>query len=235
MLLRFFQLYSIFIIGLLAGFGSYSAVAQNIEANHERDFGLNPKLYNGVLYADFYGHQADGHPFIDQKEFHLGTLTLYNEHYEEVLLNYDIYSQKIILAFNDIHEASRQIEVPLENLVSFQWDDKRFMRADLPVHPAAIVQALGFDKHQFYFYWIKTLVANTHQNSKDYSFSSPKKVIYFKQGDRLVEIKKNKDLIRCMELSKQDAVKKWLRSNGVKVQKSNELSLILLTQFLNEL
>ncbi len=232
-IIRQFLLY--FLGGFFAFFSSYYAIAQQDNRAMDNDFGLNPKLYNGVLYSDFYGQNAEGNQFIDNEEFHNSQITLLNQRYEPVLLNYDVFSQKVILQFADLNKAIRQIEIPQNNITSFGWNSNHFEIATLPGLPPRIYQIIGTGNQQFYIYWSKKLVANTLQNSKDYSFSLPYREIFYKNGRNISLVSGNRSLLKLVDPAHQNEVKKWLRTEKIKVQKANDAQLLRLTQFLQQL
>ena len=76
---------------------------------HEINQGLDDFLYNGKVYAYYPPYNVLGNQFIASEEFTIGTLWIKGEPYANVLLNYDILNQHLLLSFNTILGAKQVI------------------------------------------------------------------------------------------------------------------------------
>ena len=82
------------IILLIISLASWTDAQENIAI-----YGLDPLLYNGRIYTFNLSKETIGHPFMHSQNYESGDVVIRNEKFEDVLLNYDIYNQELILIY----------------------------------------------------------------------------------------------------------------------------------------
>ncbi|MEM9339674.1 MAG: hypothetical protein AAGA66_13145 [Bacteroidota bacterium] len=70
--------------------------------------GESSPLYRGVIYSDRY--RADKHPFLEENEWTLGTITYDGVYYPSVYLKYDLVNQLVITTydFNTVYQLESE-------------------------------------------------------------------------------------------------------------------------------
>lgn len=209
--------------------------SQNLKEQFNNIYGLDNKLYNGFVYSDNFGSFVKGNPFIND-EFGYGSLVLDSNRYQNILLNYDIYNQVLVLKFHSSIGAELMIEIPFFKVSEFTINEDVFRIIPQSDGTYKVYQIIGNESFKLWVTHKKNLnIENVSQQYK-YQFSRDFiQVLYKKQYGEFIELKSNKDLISLQESDKQTLIKKWLRKNKIKIHKSNPDQLKLVSQYLNQL
>ena len=214
---------------------SHTVSAQQDMGNLDDIYGLNPELYNGRIYSDFYDSHVKGHPFLLNPKYVIGTLRINNKSYVEQLINYDVFKQKVILSFtNNIH-TQQLIEIPIFNLQSFSLEDKDFRLIKMPDSTLRIFQVIGKNHNLILIHWTKRMNTTSTASTYDYQFTSAKKQLWILKNHQLYPLKKNKSLIKLFEKEQAADLKKWLNSRRIRIQKANDQQLLYVSEYLNSL
>ena len=198
-------------------------------------YGLNSELYNGKVYSDFYGSSVKGHPFLLSSEYSIGSLNINDKQYDTQLINYDVFKQKLLLSFTNYNQTQRIIEIPLLNIRAFSFSDKYFQLLKMPDSSLKIFQIIGKSKTPILVYWKKSMNTTTSTSIYDYKFTKAKKSIWFIKDHQFYPIIKNKSLIKLFDKDQAIALKKWLKSQNIRIQKASDWQLQELSEYLYSL
>lgn len=205
---------------------------QELNGDFDDVYGLNPILYNGRIYTDYYDNRVKGHQFLLEKKFYHGTVRINNQFFEKQEINYDVYKQKLLLKFKDYTLALRLIEIPLENVQSFSFSNKNFVISLMPDSTQKIFQLIGKDVFNIYVFWSKKLNTTTSTSAFDYQFTDSKKEIWVNRKGKLEQISNNRSLINLFDDAQGKKLKKWLKQSRIKIQKANNQQLLILAEYL---
>jgi len=207
--------------------------SQSTKEKLDHVYGLSQNLYNGKIYEDFYNYEVIGHPFIKNKTYLNGSLSLRIASYNHVQLNYDIYTQKVLLAFKTQNNAYRQIEIPLEHLLAFKIENQDFRNIKTENQSYKIFQVIGDGEHQIYIQWYKKLEVIRASSNYKYEFTNAKRTLFLHKDEHLIAIDRNKKLRKIFSKKQQIELKKWMKSKHIKLRKANDNELLILCQYLN--
>lgn len=100
--------------------------AQEAEAQLYARF-IDPlqRLKQGISYEYVYP-QAEGHPFLGERGFSLGTLWYEGNRYDSLLLNYDVYNDLLVIAL-DIQARRAYLIVQPAKVQAFRINGQRFL------------------------------------------------------------------------------------------------------------
>ncbi len=200
--------------------------------NMDDIYGLNPELYNGKVYSDFYGSSVKGHQFLWSPEYSKGDLIINNKSYHEQIINYDIFKQKLLLSFTNYTKTQRIIEIPLKNIQSFSFSDMYFQLMSMPDSSIKIFQVIGKSKFPILIYWKKNMITTTSTSIYDYKFTEPKRDIWLVKDHQFYPITKNKSLLKLFDKEQAIVLKKWLKSQNIRIQKAKDWQLQKLSEYL---
>jgi len=208
----------------------------SIQAQHLRDsmdgvYGLDPVLYNGRIYQDYYSSKVKGQQFLQKPEFVSGSLLLRQQFYEALQLNYDIYSQKLLMSFYDANKALRIIEIPQEHIRSFSLQAKYFEVLPWQDSSLRIFQHLGNDHLYFSIFWYKEMETTTSEDLYDYQFTEPKRELWLVIDQQWHLIQNNKSFRVLFPSDIQPQLRKWMKSHRIRMQKAGDESLIELLKY----
>jgi len=173
--------------------------------------------------------------FLYSKDFVSGSLEVNQQTYFDKQINYDIYKQKLLLSFQDQNQANRIIEIPLIHLESFSMENKYFKLIAWDDSTRRIFQQIGENDIQILIYWFKELNAISSTDNYNYQFTDAKKQIWIlKEGD-FHQVTNNKNFHKLFPAEKQTELKKWMKSQRIKIQKSGDINLDLLIKYCENL
>jgi len=220
----------------------YLSLISNLVVNGQEDmrdldgiYGLNSELYNGRIYSDFYSSHVKGHPFLINSEYLRGTIEINNKFYNELLINYDVFTQKVLLSFTNHARVRQLIEIPLINIESFSFSNKKFQVITMPDSTLKIFQVIGKDENLILLHWIKRMNTTGSESTFDYKFTSPEKNIWILMNHQLYPLRKNKSLLNLFEKDQALVLKKWLNRQHIRIQKANDQQLKYVSEYLNAL
>ncbi len=223
--LRIFVIaYSFFSLGL-------SAFAQG---DKSADLGLDNRLYNGRYYTYFPSSSVGGNQFLKNKEYPKGNVWKMGVEFDNVLLNYDVYNQNIVLKFNDTEGAEKLIAISMANLDSFLLDKKLFVINRTITDDYYIFNKVEYKQCRFLIHYSKELVLKTKLNDIQYEFTKRISTMHYSDGKKYYLVNNNRGLLRVINQDKKKEVKAFLKSKKYKLQKMSEPELLELLIFINK-
>ena len=119
MILNYCKSFPVFIFLIISriipAFSQPSDLYTYVHAKHGSD--LN--LVNGILYYDKYKNVLN-HPFYSGEELLPGSVVISGTSYEDVQINYDIYSQYLVLEYPAVSGSSYSIIISPGQTDAFQ-------------------------------------------------------------------------------------------------------------------
>lgn len=213
-----------------------SSIKSQEKFNHLDDiYGLNPELFSGRVYVDFYNTKVKGHQFLESPEFSTGHLKISNQKFENQQLNYDIFKQKLLLSFTSYSQAHRIIEIPLSKVYSFSLLEKQFRVIRMPDSALKIFQIIGDSTFNILIYWRKDVNTTTSTSVFDYKFSTVKREMWVIKNNEFNQINSNKSLLQLYSKKQSQGLKTWLKAQDIRVKKASDQQLEELAKCLNEL
>lgn len=209
--------------------------AQELKNNFDEVYNMDPELYNGAVFTGVYRGHIDGTQFFVSADFYTGDLGLQTHVYKEQKLNLDVYDQKVLLSFKNDINAVKIIELPLANIKYFYLDSKYFEVLPWQDDNYRIFQVFGDDNMKIIIHWSRTLNAGTGSRNNRSNFSNLKKLIWIYKEESYFPIKNNKTLIKLYSLDQQTKIKKWLKENRLKLQKTDDEGIQLIIDYIQEL
>ncbi len=179
-------------------------------------YGLNPIVYNGEVYNYFPGVGVLGHQYFEQEEFTSGCISLRGTKYENVLLNYDILNQELILKYTDQQGANRLLKVSKAWLQKFKMGEEEFFIIESPENQKIIVQIAKEGPFKLYVYWSKKLVTDINFVSEHYVFDKKRRTLYIAYKNKLIEYKSSKTIMALLPKSEQGKAKNYMKINKIK-------------------
>lgn len=195
----------------------------------------DPLIQNGVLYTYPY-YNADGHPFLGQKEFAGGSVVFREKTYEGLSLNYDLFNQLLILSRE--YQGVLQMNLLEPEFVSgFQLKGKSFIHAAFDGETPGFFQLISEQqKISCYYAWYKDRrEVHDSGNRSIYSFSGEKSKRYLLQEGQLQRYKSNKTFVKLFPDEARDQIKEYMQENRTLVMEANDLVMNQLIEYCNRI
>ncbi len=183
---------------------------------------VDPLIQNGIYYVYPY-YNAEGHPFLGDKEFKTGTVIFRDKLYDGIGLNYDIFNQQVILSrkSGDVF----QMTLLPENFVSgFSIENRLFRSESFDQQPTQYYQVVAeTGTLSCYYSWYKNRLES--RNSGDYmifSFSDPKRRNYLILKGILYRYKNNRSFIKAFPEPARATIREYMKENRIQVGEVND-------------
>lgn len=198
-------------------------------------YGLDPLLYNGRNYSFSLSHETIGHPFLHTQNYESGNVLIRNEKFEDILLNYDIYNQELILKYQDIHGADNLIKLSKAWLRGFYLYSREFISLETENGQKEFFQVIGRDSLKVLYHWEKKMTLSKEVGKSNYHFSEPGKAMYLYKHGVFYRFKNNKSFIEYFEPDLRDSIKKYLAQYKISVKKASDENMLSLINHCNQL
>ena len=223
-------------------------VSQDACLEYDRIYGLDPLIYNGKKYAYFLPSGTKGTQYLVSDEFISGTLDIERQGDEvtgwkgdkvmegkgDLMLNYDVFNQKLVLKFNDETGAEQMMEVSEAWLKGFSAGDKDFIYADNNSQ-AKIYQSLGTGKYRILYHWRKNLRLDNSAGHGVYTFSSPLRTSYVMIDNEIRQFGSKGSLIKIFDPEFKIDIKNYLKVNKISLKNSTDPVITALIDYISNL
>lgn len=182
-----------------------------------RVYGMDPSLYNGMLYNSFNPGKVKGDQYFLNSDYQKGEATIRGIKYKNLDLNYDIYKQEVLLKYFNSSNVYNIIMISKAWLENFTLGNYHFIINSTPEAPSRIYQVLGNDSIQILVYWQKVIA---YEN--DYIGNTSLRFDLKKESNLLINktlkrYNNNRSFVHLFAKEQQPLIWKYLRKNLIKV------------------
>jgi len=209
--------------------------AQQKGAVADEIYGSDPLLINGKYYTFFPPLNTGGNQFFADPQFEPGSVTIRGVTYTDLLLNYDIYNQQLILKYKNNIGAANLI------ILSDAWLEKFSIKGiDFEMIPVQdtlkrAFQVLGSGTSRILYYWRKDLKLDSFYGAKNHIFSDAMKEMDISTDNRIMRYWNNKSFYSVFGVENGLAIKEYLRKRNINVKKANDKVMTELIYYCNSL
>lgn len=196
-----------------------------LKSNDDNVYGLDPTLYNGLLYTSFNPTKVKGDQYLLNGEYQKGEATIRGVCYKNIDLNYDIYRQEVLLKYLNSSNFISIIMLSKAWLTDFKIGDFRFVLYGTHENPKQIYQVLGNDSIQLLYYWQKKVEYNNDYAGSTNLWFSIKREQNILMNKTLYNFKNNNGFLHPFDKEKQVIIKKYLRQNKIKVNSASNQTM----------
>jgi hypothetical protein len=218
---------------LIITFASENCYSQNQGFSANQIYGLNPMLYNGKLYTSFIAANTIGSPFLEGPRFINGSVHIRGKEFRNLLLNYDVHTQQVVLRYKTQMKNIREIVLSKVWLKSFSLGQKHFEILTFPGMKSKIYQVIGKGHYRILYTWRKDFSLSNTYGAKNFTFSKPVRESYLDVGNKLMHYKNNRSFVALFGPENKSAINKYLRKNRIKLNKIKKSRLQAVLQLIN--
>jgi hypothetical protein len=184
-------------------------------------YGFDQVLVNGIFYEDDLLGKI-GHPFLFENRFYQGTLIFRGNEYKDIEMKYDIYKQQLLLYVKQ-NNSIAWIIPPNEFISAFSLDEKTFEKFTLKGEPKFYQLVCDTEKLKCLYYWLKYREDSDHERKfYSYKFTESARKSYLLLNDLLLEYKNNSSFVRLFPQEIKYQIKRYIKSNKIKVHKCDD-------------
>jgi hypothetical protein len=198
-------------------------------------YGSDPLLINGKYYTFFPPLNTGGNQFFADPQFETGSVTIRGLTYADLLLNYDIYNQQLILKYKNITGAASLIILSDAWLEKFSIKGIDFEMIPIQDTVKRIFQVLGTGANRILYYWKKDLELDSFHGARNHIFSDARKEMNILTGNQIVKYWNNKSFYSIFVIEKSLAVKEYLHRRKINVKRAIDQTMTELIYYCNSL
>lgn len=191
------------------------AITQDLSSHIELKYGLDYELINGTQFYYQY-HRVKGHPYYKSEELVRGGVIQNGKRYGDVKINYDIYSQYLILEYQDNQSGTYRIILSPLHTNAFELDAYKFEKLSLDEKGPLFYQLIKDNGLTCYIHWKKELIQTSNNPDQTDAFSFPELTYYLDYQDALYPLKNRKTFTAPFPDIHRRKIKKYLRRNMIR-------------------
>ena len=222
----FLVFFFLIISGIIPVFSQPSDLSTYIHVKH----GYDQNLINGILYYDKYKHVLN-HPFYSGEKLLPGSIVLSGISYEDVQINYDIYSQYLILEYPVVSGSFYRIILSSEHTDAFHLDGDYFEKLILDDRGPLFYQLIRVNGLICYVHWKKNKVFRSYQYI-DY-FTEPEQSCYLDYYGKLSPFSNRKNFVSLLSGVPKKEIKRYIRKNEIQLSDATPEQLEDLLKFIS--
>ncbi len=222
---------------LLSGF--YLSLAfqlygqQNTKLSDEI-FGSDPLLYNGRFYTFSVPLKTGGNQFLHGAEFEKGSVSIRGVKYNDLILNYDVFNQQLVLKYNTSSGAVSFIVLSDAWLESFTLGGLFFEQIVLSDSTKHIYQVIGSGPNRILYSWTKKLSLDNFVGTRNHVFSEPRKEMFLLSDNHCSNFWNNRSFSAIFTERRTD-INKYLRKEKINVKKAPDKLMYQLINYCNNI
>jgi hypothetical protein len=175
-----------------------------------RAFGSDQELINGILFCNQYGG-IEGNPYFLDGKLHVGSVCINNQNYEQVMLRYNLYSQKVEIYYRTVTGNYYWFMSVAEHMPSFSLAGQEFIYMQFPDETPGYYQVILLGKTSCYIGWKKDMERSLSNSTSTYKFSPPIIRYWLKFDQQLVSFHNRKTFIETFPVHRQKEISKLLK------------------------
>jgi hypothetical protein len=209
--------------------------AQQIILAADNVYGSDPLLYNGRLYTAFYGMNAENNQYLASSQFEPGSVTLRGVTFTDLLLNYDIYNQQLLLEYTGNPGLTSVIILSEAWLETFSIKDKKFRIFPVSDEVNRIYQEIGSGQTRILYFWKKYLQFDNTIGKSKRTFSNPIREMSLLTDGKIVKYWNNRSFVNLFSPEKKKGIREYINSRRINVKKASDEIMEQLIIFCNTL
>ena len=185
----------------------------------DKKYGMDPSLYNGIMYQSVYPKDVKGDQSFSTPNFIKGEATIRGVYYKNIDLNFDIYKQELLLRFINAGNSYDIITISKAWLETFEIGNHQFKIYSFPEAPNRIYQTMGNGSILLLYFWKKDLKVDNVAGVLSFI---PQRLKYVLMNKSLKKYRNNREFLHLFLQDKQLQIKKYMQQNRIKVNKSSD-------------
>jgi len=176
--------------------------------------GLDQELINGIQYYNPY-YNVEHHPFYIEEEFFQGFIVLSGKMYDDVHLNYDIYSQYLILEYQIISGGINKIILSPAHTEAFQLGGKKFEKLILDEQGLLFYQVIRVQGFTCYMHWEKFIRERQSDNQITEYFTDPHRTYLLDINGKVYPFRNRNTFASLFSGVNKKDIKKYMKQNDI--------------------
>ena len=214
---------------------AFSASAQVTKKNSDQIYGFDPLLYNGRVYYFYPKPGTLGSQYLFNTFDEGGSITVRGVTFTNLVLNYDIYNQKLVLKYINAIGSNTLIEISFATLEKASLGGSNFEVVTDANSSSRLYQLIGNGNEKIMIYRSKELLMDNMKSNRNRYFSKGSKEMFLMTNDRLISFRNNRSFVKAFNISRQSFIKTYIHSQRINIKKASDQSMTGLINYCNTL
>ncbi|MBZ0241614.1 MAG: hypothetical protein K8F24_00220, partial [Bacteroidales bacterium] len=175
--------------------------------------------------------QTGGHQFLESESFSEGSASIRGKLHTNLLLNFDIYHQQLVMRYSNQHGAAEQLVVSDAWLQGFSFDGRKFTYLQMPDSSLKIAQVIGEKPFEILVFWYKNLSLDTRFGATNHSFSKALKRTWLRNNGLMQTFNNKRSFVKLFPKDFQSGLKKYIRKQHFSFKNSSDEEITELLLF----
>ena len=210
-----------------------SGAAEFAKLYYNQKRGNQSSIYNGLLHHS-YPSYMEGNAYFLIDSFQRGTVIYEDIFYENILMNYDVVTDQLVVIAND--QTSMPLSLFSPRVKEFSFSGLNFFYEDerndiVTSLPKGYYQELVKGRATAICKTTKIILESIKDNKVHYEFEQHKRYYILKNSSSYL-IKNKKDLLGVLKDQKK-GIQEFMRTKKLKFRKNKERTIASVTEFYN--
>jgi hypothetical protein len=211
----------------------FAQISENNIHLFDAKYGKDPELFKGIKYTD-YRRVDFGHSFIYTENSLEGSLSYKGVVYENVILNYDVFEQVLLLTYKNNIGALVQLVLLTRYVDSFTIGNDTFIKNTYTELSVPFIRLFGDENGvQCIITYEKDYSFNNKASESGFGYSELIMKKYLLVDKKPIRLTRKKQLINYLPENKKELCKAYLKKVKMKFRQMNEIQLVSLCHYLN--
>jgi len=211
----------------------YEKEFYELKENFDQLNGPDYTLLNGRQYVLL--NSGNSHPYFNTDAYRPGSLVLNGESYDDIMINYDIDDQLLILQYPGNSGQDLKVVLNREMIDHFQIDGLSFRLMSSPESGSSFFQVLSSGDISCFLLWKKTLFRSTASGTTSYKYSKQSREVYLQKEGRLYVVKSSSSFTSVFDEAYRKEIKEFLRREKINFRNASDEKLGELMDFCMDL
>lgn len=187
---------------------------QGLLATIRNKYGPDQGLISGIQFYNRYP-RVESHPYFEKETFTAGSVNISGREYEEVLLNYDLHGQQVILEYNGPGGSFGKIILISPHVNAFRLGEDHFEKLTLTDKGPKFYQVIRVEEIECFIHWKKEMVPTSNDLSYAYYFSEPKREYLITYEGDFHRFRTRRSFLRIFSGDLTKKVRRYLRKERI--------------------
>jgi len=190
-------------------------------------YGSDHDLVNGVELYNLYRH-VKSHPYFLGEESLPGSVTVLGKHFDNQLIQYDLYNQWVVLEYTERSGGiNKIIMVPLHTN-GFQIDGHSFEKLALDEDGLLFYQVIRTNRITCYIHWKKQLITISDNINYTVEFSDPMRTFFLEYDSKIIPFSNRRNFAAIFPANIGREARQYMRKNRLRFRKTSVKNLTML-------
>ena len=195
-------------------------------------YGLDHDLVNGIQLYNLYRHVLY-HPYFIGEESLPGSVTISGKQFDNLMINYDLCNQWLVLEYKTISGAINKIILEPMHTGGFKIDGNYFEKMTLDDNGPLFYQIINANGLSCYIHWKKQLMTISNNIKYAEEFSDPLRTFFLEYNGTIFPFSNMRNFASIFSGPSINKARKYLKKNNIRFREISKEDLTGLLEYMS--